>query len=243
MSFFFFLGAVVAIVSGIWLLFLAFKEHILWGLGSLLVPFVSLIFVIMHWRKSWRPFVFSLAGTGMMVAGLLTSLPSADALQDLATVHAELQRRVDRGEMTEAEVGRELARISLALLGGEEYTPDLPPKTPPSRPAKVSAAAAPPPRPKSPKPSPPEPPPPEPPRTRVMVQEYEKIDFRQAPRFVGRRARVRMRSGLIREGILGPPDSRYLTLVHRVAGGDISYHIEPEKTARIEVLAWVEVDE
>jgi len=238
MSFFFFLGALVACVSGIWLLVLAFKEHILWGLGSLLVPFVGLIFVVMHWRKAWMPFAVSLAGTGLMVAGLLTSLPSGEALQDLITVQAELQRRVDLGEMTETEAGRELARISLALLGGEEYTPDLSPETPPSRPAAVPAETAEPATPK-----PPKPPPPEPPRTRVMVQEYEDIHFSQAPRFVGRRARVRMRSGLIREGILGPPDSRYLTLVHRVAGGDISYHIEPAKTSRIEVLVWVEKDE
>ena len=37
-------GGIVGCVGGIWLLVVAFQQHILWGLGSLFVPFVSLIF-------------------------------------------------------------------------------------------------------------------------------------------------------------------------------------------------------
>jgi hypothetical protein len=60
-------GMIVALVGGIWLLVVAFKESVWWGLGSLLLPFVSLIFVIMHWQVSKKPFLISLAGTVLLL--------------------------------------------------------------------------------------------------------------------------------------------------------------------------------
>lgn len=45
------IGFVIALIFGIKLLIIAFKESVLWGIGSLLVPFVSLIFIAMHWDK------------------------------------------------------------------------------------------------------------------------------------------------------------------------------------------------
>jgi hypothetical protein len=256
MSFFLFLGALVALLSGIWLLILAFKEHILWGLGFLLVPFVSLIFVIMHWRRTWIPFVISAAGAGMMMVGLVSSLPSAQSLQDLVAVHAELERRVELGQMTEQNAARELFRVSWAMLRGADYTPHLPPTNP--KPTRAPSASPPeaPSEPKPPEPlrppeprqaqepepaAPPEPRQPEEPEpTRYLVQEYVPIEFAEARQYVGRRARVKMRSGLTREGVLEHPGPRYLTLMRRVSGGNISYHIEPAKAERMEVLAWVE---
>ena len=63
-------------VFGIQLLILAFRKSVLWGLGSLFVPFVSLVFVIMNWEDCKRPFLGSLAasvlcgvGGGIMAMG------------------------------------------------------------------------------------------------------------------------------------------------------------------------------
>ena len=58
----FYLGGLIALVGAIWLLVVAFQKSIWWGLGSLLIPFVSLIFVIMHWQVSKKPFLISIAG-------------------------------------------------------------------------------------------------------------------------------------------------------------------------------------
>lgn len=68
-------GVVLGLWGGISLLILAFREHILWGLGSLFVPFVALIFAIMHWGKAGRPFLIALAGgvlqgIGISLAGI-----------------------------------------------------------------------------------------------------------------------------------------------------------------------------
>ena len=71
------IGLIIALVYGIILLIKAFQTHILWGLGSLFVPFVSLIFVIMHWDIAKKPFLmglisipFYIAGTAMLPSGM-----------------------------------------------------------------------------------------------------------------------------------------------------------------------------
>jgi uncharacterized membrane protein HdeD (DUF308 family) len=66
-------GGIVMFVGGILLLVAAFKENVLWGLGCLLVPFVSLVFLIMHWDKAKKPFFIQLIGLGITIAGVVLS--------------------------------------------------------------------------------------------------------------------------------------------------------------------------
>lgn len=54
--------AVIVFASNIVILVRAFKAHVLWGLGSLFVPLVSLIFVICHWSEVKKPFLVGLGG-------------------------------------------------------------------------------------------------------------------------------------------------------------------------------------
>jgi hypothetical protein len=65
------IGAVISLIGGVWLLIIAFKDNIWWGLGSLLVPLVSLIFVITHWEVSKRPFFVQLIGAAFIIAAML----------------------------------------------------------------------------------------------------------------------------------------------------------------------------
>ena len=71
MTLLFYVGVAIAIVSGIWLLIIAFRTGILWGLGSLFVPFVGLIFVITHWQESKKPFLWNVLGVGMMIVAAM----------------------------------------------------------------------------------------------------------------------------------------------------------------------------
>lgn len=68
------IGAIIALIYGIQLIILAFKTSIPWGLGYIFVPFVSLIFIIMHWEDAKRPFLKGLICIpfyliGFMMAG------------------------------------------------------------------------------------------------------------------------------------------------------------------------------
>jgi hypothetical protein len=67
----YFLGLILCFVGGIWILVNAFKTSILWGLGALFIPFVSLIFAIMHWDQNKKPFLISIAGIVVVVVGVM----------------------------------------------------------------------------------------------------------------------------------------------------------------------------
>lgn len=66
-----YLGILVALIGGIWLLVVTFKESIWWGLGSLFLPIVGLVFVIMHWQISKKPFLIYLGGIILCVIGAM----------------------------------------------------------------------------------------------------------------------------------------------------------------------------
>ncbi len=66
------LGLLIALAGGIWFLVIAFQEHLLWGLGCLLLPFVSLVFLLMHFGKTWRPFMLQVLGLIIMVPASLS---------------------------------------------------------------------------------------------------------------------------------------------------------------------------
>ena len=73
------IGLIIALAYGIILLIKAFQTHILWGLGSLFVPFVSLVFVIMHWDVAKKPFLMGLLSIPFYIAGTVM-LPSGMAI-------------------------------------------------------------------------------------------------------------------------------------------------------------------
>ena len=52
------------------LLIVAFQESLLWGLGSLFVPLVGLIFICLNWDVSKRPVLIKLAGLGVFAVGM-----------------------------------------------------------------------------------------------------------------------------------------------------------------------------
>ncbi len=71
------IGAVlglVALVTSIWLLVVAFRQSVLWGLASLFIPFASVVFAIKYWGAAKKPFLASfvsgtLAGIVFFAAG------------------------------------------------------------------------------------------------------------------------------------------------------------------------------
>ena len=49
-------GGIIAFIGSIMFLICAFKESILWGLGSLFIPIVGLVFIFTHWDETKKPF-------------------------------------------------------------------------------------------------------------------------------------------------------------------------------------------
>ena len=68
------IGVIISVIYGIILLIRAFEAGILWGLGYIFIPFVSLIFVIVHWEEAKSPFLKGLLAIPFLIVGLsLTS--------------------------------------------------------------------------------------------------------------------------------------------------------------------------
>ena len=70
-----FLGMAIAFVGNVMILIAAFRDSILWGLGSLCVPLVSLIFVITHWSETRKGFFILLVGAILAGIGAAASQP------------------------------------------------------------------------------------------------------------------------------------------------------------------------
>lgn len=64
------IGLLGAVAAGIWLLVRAFQVHLGWGLACLLLPVAALVFVILHWEKSFRPFLSNLGAVLVLGGGM-----------------------------------------------------------------------------------------------------------------------------------------------------------------------------
>jgi hypothetical protein len=64
-------GLIGLLAGGIWILVLAFKESLVWGLCSLFIPFVGLVFTFMHWATCKKPFGIWLAGLVVYIVGFV----------------------------------------------------------------------------------------------------------------------------------------------------------------------------
>ena len=62
-------GYIVAVLGGLWLLVVIFQTSVVWGILSLLIPFLSLFFVIMHWDDTKKPFLLQLVGLVLIYFG------------------------------------------------------------------------------------------------------------------------------------------------------------------------------
>ncbi len=66
------IGLLSAMIGGIWLLVVAFQESVLWGIGTIFIPLVGLIFAVTHWAEAKWPFLVNLVGWMLLYAGVFT---------------------------------------------------------------------------------------------------------------------------------------------------------------------------
>lgn len=61
-------GAAFVAIAALWLLVAAFRQHIAWGLGGLVLPPVLLIFACYHWPRARKPLALALFGAVVLAA-------------------------------------------------------------------------------------------------------------------------------------------------------------------------------
>lgn len=77
----FWLGVILSLVGGLWIVVNAFRTSVLWGLGSLLVPFVSLIFAIMNFGANKIPLLLCVVGAVIAYMGMGSYMEQMAAMQ------------------------------------------------------------------------------------------------------------------------------------------------------------------
>ncbi len=63
------LGLLLFVVGAIWIVVNAFGQSVWWGLGSLLVPFVALIFALLNFAENKLPLLLYVVGTVLLFMG------------------------------------------------------------------------------------------------------------------------------------------------------------------------------
>ena len=65
------IGLALLVLGGVFFLIAAFREGILWGLGVVFLPFVSLVFLIVNWQRAKGAFFLQLYGFAFVLLGVL----------------------------------------------------------------------------------------------------------------------------------------------------------------------------
>lgn len=63
------LGIVLIAIGAIWIIVNAFGQSVWWGIGSLLIPFVALIFALLNFAENKLPLLLYVVGVVLLVMG------------------------------------------------------------------------------------------------------------------------------------------------------------------------------
>ncbi|MGJ7902255.1 hypothetical protein [Lysobacter sp. 1R34A] len=66
----YYLGIVLCLIGGLWIVVNAFRKSIWWGLGSLLIPFVAVIFAVMNFAQNKIPLIIYIVGIVLLIVGM-----------------------------------------------------------------------------------------------------------------------------------------------------------------------------
>jgi hypothetical protein len=61
----------ISLIFGVMVLIKAFQKSIWWGLGSIFVPFVYIIFLVNYWEDAKDPFLKSLISIPIFIVAIL----------------------------------------------------------------------------------------------------------------------------------------------------------------------------
>jgi len=74
------LGCAIGGFAALWPLWLAFRESVWWGVGSLLFAAVLALFAFLHWDRARTPALLNLAGLALAVVGVsMGAAPTREA--------------------------------------------------------------------------------------------------------------------------------------------------------------------
>lgn len=220
---------IIALVSFIWTVVIAFKEHILWGFGCLFVPLVIIVFGIMHWDKAKKPFLVYIITSiimGVMYVKIFYTMFQQAGVMDLTT-------QVETGQITEQEAQQQIQQRMAEMFGVDAGQPPGTTPQPASedqvssltdkineraQQAEKETAMS------------------EPAAQRIQV--FNAFRLSQARQHIGEKVRVVTASGIEKQGKLTEVKKDRLVLERNLRGGDFAFEVLFDDIKTIEVEQW-----
>lgn len=198
---------IASLITWIWLIVAAFKEHVGWGIGMILLPFpLAIVFAAMHWQEAKKPFLaymltnilFTVIWFKMFYQVFTESMDIANQQQSGEISEEEAQRRMfemlgmevpaEFQKQEETTTEDEIAKLTEQLEQGGSSEP----------------AAA-----------------PEP----VRVETFKPIKLSSAKRHVGKIIQIKTINGVVKEGTLKEVRYNSIVMTRAYRGGDFTFEV------------------
>lgn len=218
---------IIGIVSFIWVVVIAFKENVLWGLGCLFVPLIIIVFGIVHWDKARKPFLVYII-TSIILAAMYVKIIYAVVSESGAM---DLNTQVETGQITEQEAQQQIEQKMAEMFGIDPS--QMPGAEKPqtaedqasalteqmnerARQAEQSA----------------------PPADAKRIKVYNAFKLSQARQHMGETIRIVSKTGVEKQGKLKEVKYDRLVLERNLAGGDFAFEVLFDDIKTIEAEAW-----
>ncbi len=220
---------IISVISFIWVVVIAFKEDVIWGLGCLFIPLIIIVFGIMHWDKCKKPFLVYVVTSiilGVMYFKIVYAVFSQTGVMDL-------NAQVESGEITEQEAEQRMRQRMAEMFGidpgqlpqGDQIqstedqisslTDKMNERAQQAEQDAIDAASAP---------------------QRIKV--YNAFRISQARDYLGKNIRIVSRSDVEKQGVLKQVKYDRLILERNLRGGDFSFEVLFDDIKTIEVEEW-----
>jgi hypothetical protein len=218
---------IVGLVSFIWVVVIAFKEHILWGFGCLFVPLVIIVFGIMYWNKAKKPFLVYII-VSIIMAVLYVKIFFAMFQQ---AGGMDLSTQVQTGQITEQEAQQRIQQRMAEMFGvdaGQMPATEQPPSTEDqisslteqmNERAQQAEQQT------------------EVPATQ-RIKVFKSLRVSQARQYLGETVRVVTNSGIEKQGALKEVKYDRLVLERNLRGGDFAFEVLFDDIKTLEVEQW-----
>lgn len=217
---------IASLVSFIWVVVIAFKEDVIWGLGCLFIPLIIIVFGIMHWDKCKKPFLIYVITSiilGVMYFKIVYAVFSQTGVMDL-------NAQVESGEITEQEAQQRMQQRMAEMFGIDAG--QLPQTEQPQsaedqisslteqmneRAQQTEQDAAP---------------------AVQRIKVYNAFRISQARDYIGKNIRIVSKSDVEKQGNLKEVKYDRLVIERKLRGGDYSFEVLFNDIKTIEVEEW-----
>lgn len=220
---------IVTLVSFIWTVVIAFKEHILWGFGVLFVPLVIVVFGIMYWDKAKKPFLTYIIAS--IIMGVVYFRIFYAMFQQAGVM--DLNSQVQSGQITEQEAQQRIEQRMAEMFGVDAGQPPATGQAPSAegqinslteqmneraqQAEREAAAAA---------------------QAPQRIKVFTAFRVSQARQYIGEKVRVVTNSGIEKQGKLREVKNDRLVLERNLRGGDFAFEVPFKDIETLEVEKW-----